>query len=201
MHRNINPDDVTFDQSGHVVISNFEFAEFVASSWLNTGTFSCDFLTYPRAQCYQAPEILLGWAHDSVVDSWGFGMVLYFMYFGKVSRVLFGRSGYIDSCPLQHPFKIGAGPEGSEDLQARIIEGTLSPDSLRLIHFPSRYVHCRRFTQCRQSPSSEIQVLFQIGNSPMSYKSFMAFRLGYSNFHQIHFRFFYLPNFKLTGLS
>ncbi|KAJ2914417.1 hypothetical protein MD484_g5990, partial [Candolleomyces efflorescens] len=99
MHRNINPDDVTFDQSGHVVISNFEFAE---------------------AQCYQAPEILLGWAHDSVVDSWGFGMVLYFMYFGK------------------HPFKIGAGPEGSEDLQARIIEGTLSPDSLRLIHPQTR---------------------------------------------------------------
>ncbi|KAJ2926867.1 hypothetical protein H1R20_g10223, partial [Candolleomyces eurysporus] len=99
MHRNINPDDILFDQSGHVVISNFEFAE---------------------AQCYQAPEILLGWAHDSVVDCWGFGMVLYFMFFGK------------------HPFKIGAGPEGSEDLQARIIEGTLSPDSLRLIHPQTR---------------------------------------------------------------
>ncbi|RXW14177.1 hypothetical protein EST38_g11676 [Candolleomyces aberdarensis] len=93
MHRNINPDDILFDQSGHVVISNFEFAEFVATSGLNTGAIS---------YC------------------WGFGMVLYFMFFGK------------------HPFKIGAGPEGSEDLQARIIEGTLSPDSLRLIHPQTR---------------------------------------------------------------
>jgi serine/threonine protein kinase len=96
MHRNINPDDVIFDQSGHVVISNFEFAEFVASSGLNTGTISCDFLTYPRAQCYQAPEILLGWAHDSVVDSWGFGMVLYFMYFGKVGCVLIVLFEFVD---------------------------------------------------------------------------------------------------------
>lgn len=32
-------------------------------------------------------------------------------------------------------------------------------DSPRLIHFPSRYVHCRCFTQCRQSPGSDITVV------------------------------------------
>ncbi|KAF5339306.1 hypothetical protein D9611_009913 [Ephemerocybe angulata] len=124
MHRNLNPDDVMFDLSGHIVISNFEFADFVASSGQNSTSFgfiSGDFMNnQPKTKCYQAPEILLGWAHDSVVDCWGFGMVLYYMYFGK------------------HPFKIGVGPEGEEDLKARVIEGTLSPDSLRLIHPQTR---------------------------------------------------------------
>ena len=39
---------------------------------------------------------------------------------------------------IQHPFKIGVGPEGSEDLKARVIEGSLTPDSLRLIHPQTR---------------------------------------------------------------
>ncbi|KAF8341728.1 kinase-like domain-containing protein [Amanita rubescens] len=31
---------------------------------------------------YTAPEVILGWTHDSAVDSWGFGIVLYYMLIG-----------------------------------------------------------------------------------------------------------------------
>ena len=87
MHRNLNPDDILFDQSGHVIISNFEHADFIASTGQNSTAlaFSGEFMSLqPRTQCYQAPEVLLGWSHDLIVDCWGFGMVLYYMYFGKV---------------------------------------------------------------------------------------------------------------------
>lgn len=97
MHRNVNPEDILFDASGHVVISNFECADMIGSSGHNTNSFVGAFSGYGgdgfmghelRTGCYQAPEILLGWSHDCVVDCWGFGMVLYFMYFGKVSCLL-----------------------------------------------------------------------------------------------------------------
>ena len=35
---------------------------------------------------YQAPELLLGWAHDFAVDCWGFGMLLHYMLSGEVSH-------------------------------------------------------------------------------------------------------------------
>jgi hypothetical protein len=34
---------------------------------------------------YQAPEHLLGWAHDFAVDCWSFGALLHFLLAGTVS--------------------------------------------------------------------------------------------------------------------
>ncbi|TFK28368.1 hypothetical protein FA15DRAFT_701045 [Coprinopsis marcescibilis] len=120
MHRNLNPEDITIDQAGHVVITNFEFADFVASSGTNGCAFDRNSLSMMRFQSYQAPEILLGWTHDTAVDCWGFGMLLYYMYFGK------------------HPFEVGQQSVDPNVLRHRIIQGSLSPESLRLIHPQTR---------------------------------------------------------------
>ncbi|EAU93375.2 AGC/AGC-Unique protein kinase [Coprinopsis cinerea okayama7 len=117
MHRNLNPDDIILDKRGHIVITNFEFANTIPPSGVNANSFNSDLvLSIPRFHGYQAPEMVLGWAHDISVDCWGFGMLLYFMYFGK------------------HPFQEDRNPVDHRVLRARIIQGSLSPESLRLIH-------------------------------------------------------------------
>lgn len=40
---------------------------------------------HQRMYLYNAPEIILGWTHGPAVDSWGFGLVLYYMLIGFVS--------------------------------------------------------------------------------------------------------------------
>ncbi|KAF5356254.1 hypothetical protein D9756_004341 [Leucocoprinus leucothites] len=80
VHRNISPETIIFDRKGHLILSGLEGAAVLR----------------PREKClfdicghndidrhYQAPEILLGWCHDELVDSWSFGMVLYYMFHGK----------------------------------------------------------------------------------------------------------------------
>lgn len=75
------------DAEGHLVLTNFDCAEFLPAS--NTrGTTSATAFERGMTQ-YQAPEILLGWAHNSAVDCWGFGMLLYFLFFGMVSNAHF----------------------------------------------------------------------------------------------------------------
>ena len=76
------------DAEGHVVLTNFDCAEFLPASASARGTVSATAFERGLTQ-YQAPEILLGWAHNSTVDCWGFGMLLYFLFFGTVSGARF----------------------------------------------------------------------------------------------------------------
>jgi hypothetical protein len=73
------------DAEGHLVLTNFDCAEFLPASANTRGTASATAFERGLTQ-YQAPEILLGWTHNFAVDCWGFGMVLYFLFFGTVSR-------------------------------------------------------------------------------------------------------------------
>jgi serine/threonine protein kinase len=82
VHRNVSPDTVIFDRQGHIILSGIENSvalrrrnHFLADSALD------------KDNRNQAPEILLGWCHDKMVDSWAFGVVFYFMHHGKVSPV------------------------------------------------------------------------------------------------------------------
>ena len=76
------------DGEGHVVLTNFDCAEFLPASANTRSTTSGT--AFGRGQIkYQAPEVLLGWTHNSAVDCWGFGIVLYFLFFGTVSSAHF----------------------------------------------------------------------------------------------------------------
>ena len=76
------------DEEGHIVLTNFDYAEFFPASANTRSTTSVSAFECSRTQ-YQAPEVLLGWTHNSAIDCWGFGIILYFLFFGTVSSAHF----------------------------------------------------------------------------------------------------------------
>ena len=82
------------DAGGHIVLIGFEHAYVDNDSERSQfsqsrASFSCD----PKHE-YRAPEVLLGWAHDYAVDCWGFGCILYYMFYGGVRTRLLWQSSY-----------------------------------------------------------------------------------------------------------
>ncbi|KAJ7725673.1 kinase-like domain-containing protein, partial [Mycena maculata] len=75
IHRDLTPSNIFIDHKGHIILSNFCNAAFLAANK------QCS--TPPSAAIeYQAPEILLGWAHDFAVDCWSLGVLLHFLLTG-----------------------------------------------------------------------------------------------------------------------
>ena len=94
MHRDLSPSNVMIDGEGHILFTSFECAELFGPSLSLGGN---RLMAESESKDYHAPEILLGWAHDSAVDCWGFGMLLYFMFLGTVRLVLLITSSQISS--------------------------------------------------------------------------------------------------------
>ncbi|KAJ7496770.1 kinase-like domain-containing protein [Mycena latifolia] len=75
IHRDLTPSNISLDHTGHVVLSNFSNAILLSASTQYS-------MPPSAAMEYQAPEILLGWAHDFAVDCWSFGVLLHFLLAG-----------------------------------------------------------------------------------------------------------------------
>ncbi|KAJ6491705.1 kinase-like domain-containing protein, partial [Mycena vitilis] len=75
IHRDLTPSNIFVDHTGHIVLSNFSNAAMISAGA------ECG-IPLSAAVEYQAPEILLGWAHDFAVDCWSFGLLLHFLLAG-----------------------------------------------------------------------------------------------------------------------
>ncbi|PCH33080.1 kinase-like protein, partial [Wolfiporia cocos MD-104 SS10] len=74
VHRDLKPESVLIGHDGHVVLSDFEHAQLPEnSSSISTAQLPV------IGHAFQAPELLLGWAHGPAVDWWSFGLILCYM--------------------------------------------------------------------------------------------------------------------------
>ncbi|KAJ3723865.1 kinase-like domain-containing protein [Lentinula raphanica] len=80
-HRDIHPANIMIGRDGHVVLTGFESAR----NHGNESPLTTKNQDQKRLRdCeYRAPESLLRWEHDNLVDCWGLGCLLYFMAYGK----------------------------------------------------------------------------------------------------------------------
>jgi serine/threonine protein kinase len=93
VHRDLKPENILLGRDGHIILSDFGCAKVLANPS------NCDidgqaFAGRHRAfsNCgtvqYQAPEMILGWSHDTAVDIWGLGLLIHIMLVGKVRNSL-----------------------------------------------------------------------------------------------------------------
>ncbi|KAE9397247.1 kinase-like protein [Gymnopus androsaceus JB14] len=78
-HRDINPANVMINTDGHIVLLGFDLAKVNGKESLASDQVQRP----PRDYEYRAPEVLLRWEHDFLVDCWGLGCLMYFMTYGK----------------------------------------------------------------------------------------------------------------------
>ncbi|KAF9527073.1 kinase-like domain-containing protein, partial [Crepidotus variabilis] len=79
VHRALNPSTIMFDAQGHLVLSDFTHAELTSSTVLPPTIAHSWIQNSHMPPQYLAPELILGWAHDTAVDCWSFGIILCFM--------------------------------------------------------------------------------------------------------------------------
>ncbi|KAJ3508766.1 hypothetical protein NLJ89_g5573 [Agrocybe chaxingu] len=117
IHRNLDPQNILFDSTGHIVITGFSCADMTFSTESPSNADQFDGIITG----YQAPEIILRWAHNASVDCWSFGMLLYFMHFAT--------NPFVKNDPTEDsPIK----------LCNRVLRSPISAESLRLISPTSR---------------------------------------------------------------
>ncbi|KAJ7935257.1 kinase-like domain-containing protein [Mycena leptocephala] len=116
IHRDLTPSNIFVDRTGHIVLSNFCNATVISD---NT---ECG-MPPSAAVEYQAPEILLGWAHDFVVDCWSFGVLLHFLLAGANPVVGDDDQGTVRSQILNgNPILSHIAPPEAKDLIRKCLE-------------------------------------------------------------------------------
>ncbi|TFK86528.1 kinase-like protein [Polyporus arcularius HHB13444] len=119
VHASVRPECILVGQDGHIVISDYGDAKYSHSRDQPLSTTSH---AEPDEVKYLAPEQILGWEYDSVVDWWSFGLVVYWM--------LTAAHPFISECDLAHTSIVH-----SKVLHARMPEQTvgLEESALQLV--------------------------------------------------------------------
>jgi serine/threonine protein kinase len=87
-HRSLHPEHILIGADGHIIVTGFACASVTTFNSPRTEQKAImeEKEKVARAlNIWSAPEVILGWTHDSAVDIWGFGMILHYMLTGQVS--------------------------------------------------------------------------------------------------------------------
>ncbi|OBZ79374.1 Protein kinase DC2 [Grifola frondosa] len=101
IHRDLKPESLQIGKDGRILITDFGCARLLTHFRQTSDEGDASLACGTRE--FQAPEIILGWAHDYAVDWWSFGLVMHAMLTGE------------------HPFTDVIGVTRPSVLQARIL--------------------------------------------------------------------------------
>ncbi|GLB36725.1 hypothetical protein LshimejAT787_0310120 [Lyophyllum shimeji] len=114
VHRDLRPENIIVDPAGHIILDGFGASAILPAPGREKASDSI-FCTarVGGSSTFRAPELILGWAHNFAVDSWGFGLLLRYMLTGAhlindndISQPSWKDSivyGPIAPCPLLEP--------------------------------------------------------------------------------------------------
>ena len=86
MHTDLKPECILIDEEGHILISDFSKARFLRG---DSATYRAEgSACLPEDQMFHAPELVLGWDHDYVVDWWSFGLLLFWIFTRTVRKTV-----------------------------------------------------------------------------------------------------------------
>jgi serine/threonine protein kinase len=89
VHRDIKPENILFDREGHVKLADFGWSNIMDNVNLR--------VTFCGTPDYLAPEMIRGEGHNTSLDMWEMGVLLYEMTVGKSP---FGASNQEQTCRL-----------------------------------------------------------------------------------------------------
>merc|ERR1719359_130985 len=89
VHRDIKPENILMDKDGHVKLADFGWSNIMDNANLR--------VTFCGAPDYLAPEMIRGEGHNTSLDMWEMGVLLYEMTVGKSP---FGASNQEQTCRL-----------------------------------------------------------------------------------------------------
>lgn len=104
VHRDLKPENILMSPEGHLAVADYGLAE-VFDDKLDDHSRMDEFCGTPG---YFAPEILELSEYTPAIDTWGFGIILFELYTGKVCFFCYHNHAFIDPCPIAlHPRQYG----------------------------------------------------------------------------------------------
>eukprot|EP00698_Gefionella_okellyi_P003494 TRINITY_DN132_c0_g1_i3.p1 TRINITY_DN132_c0_g1~~TRINITY_DN132_c0_g1_i3.p1 ORF type:complete len:411 (-),score=85.78 TRINITY_DN132_c0_g1_i3:548-1780(-) len=132
MYRDLKPENILLSKDGHIRLTDFDLSQkhVTPESLLSRGGTITDSAT---AKCtsfvgtleYVAPEMIMGTPHDSSVDWWTFGILLYEMLFGRtpfVGKSMADAFRSIVACKLEFPSNIPISSACRELIQSLLVK-------------------------------------------------------------------------------
>jgi len=133
MYRDLKPENILLNAEGHIRLTDFDLSQkTVAPEQIKKATAGAPDTATGKSSSfvgtleYVAPEMIMGTAHDSSVDWWTFGILLYEMLFGRtpfIGKTMAEAFRSIVACKVEFPPHIPVSSACRELISSLLVKG------------------------------------------------------------------------------